>query len=339
MELAPARRSDLAAYEEAAVAREIQEVQAAVIIAHKFPRNVERATAAIRAECGRLPVAERASFSFPRGGQTVSGASIRLLEVIAQSWGNLDFGFQILRADEHESFVQAYAWDLETNNRQRRQFTVKHIRDTRSGSRVLTDQRDIYELVANQAMRRVRAVLEAVIPRYVVDDAREVAERTLAKGADLKTAIPKIVSSFGEYDVTRDDLERRIGKRLEAMNPQEYVQLRKIFQSLNDGMSKKEDWFEDVTDPSKIKREQEAGGTAEAAQLPHEAKAAAADANADRAKATAELEETIAAVKRLGGTDDDVLKILRRPLEQVLADTPAMIRAARTALRQWRPKQ
>ncbi|BBP90994.1 hypothetical protein BsIDN1_46120 [Bacillus safensis] len=42
----------------------------------------------------------------------------------------------------------AYAWDLETNTRQTKIFTVKHERKAKGAITKLNDPRDIYELVA-----------------------------------------------------------------------------------------------------------------------------------------------------------------------------------------------
>jgi hypothetical protein len=58
-----------------------------------------------------------------------------------------------------ESAVLAYAWDLQTNTRQAKTFTVAHVRDTKQGRKDLTDARDVYEVVANSAARRLRAEL------------------------------------------------------------------------------------------------------------------------------------------------------------------------------------
>ncbi|MDT1904179.1 hypothetical protein FPK34_26285, partial [Acinetobacter baumannii] len=76
-----------------------------------------------------------------------------------------------LSSENGESTVEAFAWDVETNTRQTKVFQVPHIRYTRNGSKKLTDPRDIYELVANNGARRLRACILGVIPGDVIDDA------------------------------------------------------------------------------------------------------------------------------------------------------------------------
>ena len=56
--------------------RAVAEVQSAVVMARANPRDSKRALAQMRESCGMMRLAERAFFRFPRGGQTVSGASV-----------------------------------------------------------------------------------------------------------------------------------------------------------------------------------------------------------------------------------------------------------------------
>ena len=152
----------------AEIQRAVAEVQAAIMLAKQFPRSKVEAADRILTECTRASLAESAIYSFPRGGQEVTGASIRLAEVLAMNWGNFTFGWKetARRAEGGHgvSEIMAYAWDYETNVRAMREFTVKHWRDTKSGGYAIKDERDIYELCANQAARRMRACILNIIP-------------------------------------------------------------------------------------------------------------------------------------------------------------------------------
>ena len=153
------------------VARQAQEVQVAMLAAKKFPRDQVVAFNNIIRACQRMKLAESSMYEYPRGGEKITGPSIRLAEAIAQNWGNIDFGFMELEQRNGVSQVMAYAWDLETNARQTKMFSVPHIRHTRRGDYPLTDPRDIYEMVANQAARRVRACILGIVPGDVVEAA------------------------------------------------------------------------------------------------------------------------------------------------------------------------
>ena len=150
------------------VNRQTQEVQGAIFMAKKFPRDEYEAIDKIRRSCQRATLAEQAIYSYPRGGQNVSGPSVRLAESLAQNWGNIDYGSIELEQKDGKSEMMAYAWDLETNTRVTKIFGVEHKRDTRNGSYALTDSRDIYEATANFGARRMRACILGVIPASVL---------------------------------------------------------------------------------------------------------------------------------------------------------------------------
>lgn len=237
-----------------ATTRSAQEVQAAMVIAKRFPRDVTAATSRINEACKRKALAESALYSYPRGNETVTGPSIRLAETMAQCWGNMDFGIIELEQRGGESHVMAYAWDLETNTRQTKIFTVPHIRHTRSGQYKLTDPRDIYEMVANQGARRLRACILGIIPGDIQDSAVAECEKTM-RGRNTEPLIDrvrKMIQAFQEsFSVTQAMIERRLGHHVDTCSETELVQLRKIFSSLKDGMASREQFFEvQETDPN-----------------------------------------------------------------------------------------
>ncbi|WP_421287579.1 hypothetical protein [Aeromonas veronii] len=225
--------------------RAIQEVQAAMVIAKKFPRNPVEATDRILQSCSRPTLAEGALYSYNRGGADVTGPSIRLAEALAQAWGNMQFGIRELEQRKGESIVEAFAWDVESNTKQLKIFTVPHIRHTRNGQKQLEDPRDIYELVANNGARRLRACILGVIPGDVIEAAQRQCEVTLNTHADTSPeSIKRMLDTFSaEFGVTTEQVQTYLGRRADTMQPAQYVQMRKIYASLRDGMSKPGDWF------------------------------------------------------------------------------------------------
>lgn len=227
-----------------AVQRELAEVQAAVLMARRFPRDPVQAMDAILRACTRATLAEGALYTYVRGKTEITGPSIRLAEAMAQCWQNLAFGIRELEQRHGESTMEAYCWDLETNVRQSRVFQVRHERYSDGRTRPLIDPRDIYEQNANQGARRLRACILGVIPGDVVEAAQRQCEETLHAEADTSPeGIRKVVDSFAQIGVTREQLEARCQRRIETIRPAQVIQLRKIWQSLNDGMSSPEDWF------------------------------------------------------------------------------------------------
>jgi hypothetical protein len=226
-------------------ARAIADVQAAMVIARSNPRDPVAAMDRILNACTRPTLAETAVYQYARGGSDISGPSIRLAEALAQSWGNISFGIRELEQREGESTVQAFAWDLETNTRREVAFQVPHIRHTRSGRTKLTDPRDIYEMVANQGARRMRACILAVIPGDVTEAAVHQCELTMKAKADTSPeGMQKMIEAFGAFGVTREQIEKRIQRRIDAIQPAQVVALKRIYASLRDGMSSAPDWFD-----------------------------------------------------------------------------------------------
>ena len=226
--------------------RAIAEVKGAMAMARMAPRDELRAMDRIKRACQRPTLAEAAVYAFPRGDQTVTGPSIRLAEAIAQNWGNIQTGIRELSQEDGESTVEAFAWDLETNYRASKTFTVKHERHTRKGVTRLTDPRDIYEKVANDGSRRLRACILAVIPADVTEDAVKECETTLANSTPVDAVqIKKIADAFSEFGVTVPMIELRIGHRLtvEATITAELLALRRVYTSIRDGMGKAGDYF------------------------------------------------------------------------------------------------
>jgi len=236
---------------EASTTREAHEVQSMMVIAKRFPRDPVQAMDAILQSCSRPTLAEHSLYSYSRGGSEITGPSIRLAEAICQSWGNMDSGFkEISRGIGPDkvgySEVLAFAWDMQANSRKTIAFRVRHWRDTKKGGYALTDERDIYELVANQASRRTRNCILATVPGDVVESAQRQCELTLTAHADTSAeAIKKLISAFAEFGVTKEQIEKRIQRRIDTITPVQIISFKKIYASLRDGVSAPKDWFQD----------------------------------------------------------------------------------------------
>jgi hypothetical protein len=230
--------------------RENAEVMAMVAMAKRFPRDVIGNTDKILNAFTRASLAERASYQYAKGGTDVTGPSIRAAEAIAQMWGNLTYGFkEISRGIGQDgvpfSEVEAFCWDMESNIKEPLQFIVRHWRDTRSGGYPLKDERDIYELCANQAQRRKRACILAVIPGDITEAAMRQADVTLRAKADVSPeAMAKMVESFADFGVTKAQIEKRIQRRLDTITPAQVIAMKRIYASLRDDMSTAADWFD-----------------------------------------------------------------------------------------------
>ena len=245
-DVAPVVAAPTGASAGALMQREASEIQTAMLIARRFPRDQRAAMDRILTSCTRETLAEEALYEFARGGQQVTGPSIRLAEEMARQWGNILSGVAELSRHGGQSEVIAYCMDLETGYRDEKRFMVRHWRDTKSGGHAISEERDIYEHLANYAARRKRACILAIIPIDVQEAAVKQVELTLAAGKAAVTPEnrQKLVDRFAKLGVTTEMIEKNIQRRLDSITPALYARLGKIYTSLKDGMSQVSDWFE-----------------------------------------------------------------------------------------------
>ena len=233
--------------------RELADLQVNYLMAQQFPRDERAGIDRIMNAFMRPELAEKSQYSFAKGGTDIRGPSIKAMEAIASAWRNIDTGWRIRSRgyDAHGvpfSEVEAYAVDFEARVRKRIAFIVPHWRDRsekKGGGYVLQDERDIYEVTASMAQRRLRACIEAIIPADVIERAMAQADATLKSKADTSPeAMHKMVEAFAPFGVTKDHIEQRIQRRLDSITPAQVVSLKRIYASLRDEMSEPRDWFD-----------------------------------------------------------------------------------------------
>ena len=239
--------------------RAIAEAQGKLVIAKRFPRDEVQAYNRVAQACQRKGIAEKAFYSYNRGGGTVSGPTIRFAEELARCWGNIDYGIKELSQDEGKSEMQAYAWDLETNAQSVQNFTNPHIREVGGKAKILTSQRDIYEINANMGARRLRSRILAILPTDLVDMAINECKKTLAGNNDepLIDRVKKMIVAFGKIGVTQEQIEKRLGRKVDTMTIDDFTDYIGIYNAIKQGESKIAEWFEaekvasDLTDALK----------------------------------------------------------------------------------------
>lgn len=245
-------QGQMAQYQES---KELSEIKGKMFLARQFPRDPNYALQAALQECERKELAEQAMYEFTRGESKVRGPSIRLVEVLARHWSNITCGVDEIESKDGETTIKSYAWDLETNVSDSKTFTVKHVRITKKGSYKLTDERDIYEMVANKGARRKRACLLAVLPGWYVDAAVDACEKTLTRtltdGQTLEEVIQKLVAAFSEFGIAPSQIEEKMGKEVGKLSKGDVVKLRHLYSAIKDGFVKPNDAFGLPQEPDK----------------------------------------------------------------------------------------
>lgn len=227
--------------------RELSEIKGKMYLARQFPRDPDWCKQNMLAECQRPELAQAAQYEYPKGDTVVKGPSIRLVEVLARHWGNLDFGVNEIEAQDGSTLIKAFAWDLESNVYDEKTFNVKHERSTKFGTKKLTDERDIYEMVANKGARRKRACLLSVLPGWYVDAAVAACDETLARsltqGKSMEEVRAAAVAAFQEFQITPEQITAKLGKDVDKLSQTDVVKLRHLYSAIKDGFVKPADAF------------------------------------------------------------------------------------------------
>ncbi|MCA9340413.1 MAG: hypothetical protein KDA17_05855 [Candidatus Saccharibacteria bacterium] len=230
----------------------VAEVKAAIYLAKSFPRDQVRAFQNVITACQRPALALQSRYVYARGGTEITGPTIRLLETVAQNWQNIKWGWKELERGRDYSLCRAYAWDMENNVQREADFNVPHYRDTKYGRKPLKDDRDIYEMCANMAARRMRSCLQNVIPADVLDQALRECDRTLDDANVItKESIKALLKGFDDYKVTRAMIEKRIQRSIESITAPQFNSLRQVYAGLKDGMGDVSDYFPPEEKPEK----------------------------------------------------------------------------------------
>ena len=235
--------------------RAMMMVQSQVLMAKKFPRDIVRSTENIINLCKNPKMANIAVYSYSRGQTTIERPSIQLAKAMALAWGNLDYSwYEIERRKGSgigpgESDIVVYCWDLETNTRASRTFVVRHWRDTQQGGYAIKDERDIYEICANMASRRMRECILDVIPKDIETEAVKQVKETMNKavGSDSRSSLPdriqNLIQKFSEVGVTKAMVEKRLGKNCESMIMPDVLKYQGLCMTLIDGEQSLESVF------------------------------------------------------------------------------------------------
>lgn len=242
----PDRVGQMTAVEQA---RAVAEVAAAVQVAQQFPRNVQAVREEVAAACSTMPLARKAFYAVQNRGE---GKSVHLARELARMWGNFQSGVHELRRDDEagESEVQAFAWDVQSNNRSTRTFISPHQRMKKVNGRPtrvpLIDLQDIYLSNQNTGARAVRECIFAALPNWLVDLAEDTCRATLARGdgepVDVRAG--KAVEAFARLNVTQAQLAQRVGRERDRWDGEDIASLEVVFRSIRAGETTVEEQFE-----------------------------------------------------------------------------------------------
>lgn len=232
-------------------------IEAAYVVAARFPRNIETVRQRLLSECDRPGFAAQARYLKPVGNSKVAGLSIRFAEASLRAMGNLDVQQTITFDDAERRIVKVTARDLETNAHVSQDIIVEKTVERRKmdptrekvGERKNTKGETVYILAATEDETLVKAnamlakarrnVILGFLPGDIADECEGRIVATLAKqdAEDPKAALRKITDGFFTLGIDAGKLESVIGHGLDSISPAELAMLRHLYTAIRDGES------------------------------------------------------------------------------------------------------
>lgn len=187
------------------------EIEAQLDAAHKYRRSIkhfmdEAKTMATLSQS----VAESCMYTLPRGGKSLTGPSVRLAEICASAYGNIQVGARVIGTDGDDVVAQGAAWDMEKNVR----ITIEERRRIvgSNGQRYKPDMIVVTGKAA--ASIALRNAIFRVVPRAYVDEVYETAKRLAVGDArSLPDRRADVVGRLNKMGVTNDQILLRVEKK------------------------------------------------------------------------------------------------------------------------------
>jgi hypothetical protein len=232
-----------------------------IATAKAYPRDLTRAiNNAIATVSLDEETAQTCHYSLPRSGKQISGPSVHLAKIMAQTWGNLRAEAKVIDIGKTQITSQAICFDLETNLAVK--VEVKRSIMTRTG-RMNDDMITVTGNAANAIA--LRNAIYAVIPKGAVDKvyraAKDVMTGDISSEQKLIAKRSQVLELFkSAYKVSEDDVLRLLGKAaIDHIDRDDLVTLSGINQALKDGDASVESVFrgEAVAQKSNDEKEME----------------------------------------------------------------------------------
>lgn len=222
-------------------------VDVQISTAKAYPRNIKRSTEnAIAIVSMDKETASTCTYSVPRGGKAITGASVHLAKILAQVWGNMRCEAKVISHDGKHVTSQAIAFDLENNlaikvEVKRSIMQNEYVEGRKTGKMVrMTDDMIVVTGNAANSIALRNAVL-SVIPRAVVDKVYNAAKQTITGDISDNNKLIKrrkevLDALIQTYSVTEKEVLSVVGKAaITHITSDDLVVLIGVGQSIKDG--------------------------------------------------------------------------------------------------------
>lgn len=229
------------------------EIDAQIATAKQYPRNLSRVLNNIETLATMdEDVAGSCFYSLRRNGKLIEGASVRMAEIVASSWGNLRTQARIIANDGKTITAQGVCHDLETNTaisvEVKRRITDKNGKTYNDDMQIMTGNAACAIALRNAVFK----VVPAALIKKAIDKAKKV---SLGESMTLETSRSKMMEYFKTIGVDERQIFDYLSvDKIDEIDIDMVVELRGLATALKEGTTTVKEAFEPKIDPEKAKK-------------------------------------------------------------------------------------
>lgn len=226
------------------------EIDVQVATAHQYPRNLSQVLNNIETLATMdEDTASACFYTLRRQGKLIEGASVRMAEIIASSWGNLRVQARILGNDGKVITAQGICHDLENNYA-----TSVEVKRRITGKDGKTFSEDMQVVTGNAACAiAMRNALFKVVPtaliKKVIDKAKKV---SLGKSMTLEQSRQKMLAYYNTIGVEEKQILDYLSiEKIDEIDTDMVIELRGLANAIKEGTTSVKEAFESKIDAKK----------------------------------------------------------------------------------------
>jgi hypothetical protein len=206
------------------------------------------------------------------GESVIEGIGIKGSMILVRNWGNCTITVDVSAETTTHWTLSAGFVDFETGFNIERLFRQ---RKGQEGGRYGDSERKLDINFQIGQSKAVRNIIVNALPSWIQDQCLETAKETAAgKYKDVANHIPKFLREFAKFEVTKAQLELKVGLPVEQWEPRDLVMLAAIGRAIKDRQTSVENEFPRVAPEPVAQATVPAVATVTDAEFTDEAKAA-----------------------------------------------------------------
>lgn len=226
------------------------EIDVQIATAKQYPRNLANVLGNIETLATMdEEIAGSCFYTLRRQGKIIEGASVRMAEIIASSWGNLRVQARIIGNDGKMITAQGVCHDLESNYavsaEVKRRITDKMGHTFSEDMQVVTGNAACAIAMRNALFK----VVPAALVKKVIDKAKKV---SLGESMTLETSRAKMLQYFKTIGIEEKQIFDYLSiKKLDEITIDMVIELRGLANAIKEGTTTAKEAFAPVVDAQK----------------------------------------------------------------------------------------